>query len=222
MAARRRLLLLTRTLWLAAVWSCAGPALADQPPAPRPEEEPVIEPDVTQSQARIARIDTEDFELGAFAGLLSIEDFGSNAVYGARAAYHVSELLFIEGTFGYSKAGDTLYETLTPGVRLLSEADRKYTYYDVSLGIDVLPGESYFGSGWAFTNALYLTGGIGGTSFAGDDYFTTTFGVGYRLLLNDWLAMHVDARDHIFKRDLFGENKTTNNLEFSGGLTVFF
>lgn len=221
MAARRRVLLLVRRLALAAVGAVFA-AGAQDPGIGGPAEESVIEPEVEQSDARLAAIDTENFEVGAYAGLLSIEDFGTNTVYGARAAYHVSELVFLEGVYGRSEAGDTTYETLTPGVRLLTDEEREYAYYNVSVGFNVLPGESYFGSGWGFTSALYLIGGVGSTSFAGEDYFTTNFGAGYRLLFNDWLALHVDGRDHIFQRDLFGEDRTTHNLEFHGGLTVFF
>ena len=58
--------------------------------------------------------------------------------------------------------------------------------------------------------------------FAGNDEFTYNLGVGYRLMLADWLSLHFDARDHIFETDLLGELKTTNNLELHGGLTIFF
>ncbi|MBA1148102.1 outer membrane beta-barrel domain-containing protein [Ectothiorhodospiraceae bacterium WFHF3C12] len=221
MAARRRFLLLVRLIALA-LTGAAGVAAAQDAGIGEPAEESVIEPDVEQSDAKLAAIDTENFEIGAYFGLLNIEDFGTNEVYGARAAYHINELLFLEGVYGYSEAGDTLYETLTPGVRLLTDEDRQYTYYNVSLGINVLPGESYFGAGWGFTNAFYLIAGVGSTSFAGEDFFTTSFGAGYRLLFNDWLALHIDGRDHVFQRDLFGEDRTTHNLEFHGGLTVFF
>ena len=42
-----------------------------------------------RSIARISR-------LAIFAGLMSIEDFGSDAVYGVRLAYHVTEGFFVE------------------------------------------------------------------------------------------------------------------------------
>lgn len=221
MAARRRLFLLIRSAAAGLVMLCA-PAGAQEPGIGDPAEESVIEPQVEQSDARLAAIDTENFEIGAYFGLLNIEDFGTNEVYGLRGAYHISELLFLEGVYGYSEAGETLFETLTPGVRLLTDEEREYTYYNVSLGVNVLPGESYFGAGWGFTNAFYLIAGVGSTAFAGEDFFTTSFGAGYRLLFNDWLALHVDGRDHVFQRDLFGEDRTTHNLEFHGGLTVFF
>ncbi len=71
-------------------------------------------------------------------------------------------------------------------------------------------------------SALYLTLGAGSTRFGGDDFFTVTVGAGYRLLINEWLAVHLDARDLIFDSDLLGKSKVTQNLQFTLGLTAFF
>jgi outer membrane beta-barrel protein len=86
----------------------------------------------------------------------------------------------------------------------------------------LFPGEAFLGDGLAFNTALYVIGGAGITKFAGDNRFTLNFGVGYRFLATDWLAIHFDVRDHIFEIDLLGVNKTTHNLETHMGATVFF
>src|SRR4051812_38703012 len=57
---------------------------------PSSNQQPIIDPQVERRTIKRARIDTEDFELGAYAGILSIEDFESNVVYGARLAYHLT------------------------------------------------------------------------------------------------------------------------------------
>ena len=56
----------------------------------------------------------------------------------------------------------------------------------------------------------------------GDDRFTVNFGAGYRFLLTDSVALHLDFRDHLFDIDLLGEEKTAHNLEGHLGVTVFF
>jgi outer membrane beta-barrel protein len=63
---------------------------------------------------------------------------------------------------------------------------------------------------------------VGSTDFAGDNRFTMNYGAGYRLLATDWLALHADMRDHIFKNDVLGTDKTTHNIELHAGLTFFF
>ena len=53
---------------------------------PYDDSEPVIKPDLERRTITEADIDSEDFEAGVFVGVMSIEDFGSNVVYGARLA----------------------------------------------------------------------------------------------------------------------------------------
>jgi outer membrane beta-barrel protein len=182
----------------------------------------VIEPEVERRDIKEPKIDTEDFEIGAFAGMMSIEDFGTGLVYGARIAYHVTEGFFLEGSVGQTTAGLTSFEVLSGGAPILSDADRQLTYYNVDLGYNILPGEAFIGAGRAYNSSLYIIGGLGSTRFAGDDRFTVNFGAGYRFLVNDSVAVHMDFRDYMFDIDILGEEKTTHNLEGTLGFTVFF
>lgn len=207
--------LLALTLW---VTGQAEARAAPEESAPQP----VLRPELDREPLRPARIDTEDFEVGIYVGLLSLEDFGSNGVQGARLAYHFSEDFFAEVSYARSRAGTTSFERLSGAVRLLTEEERELRYYNLSFGFNVLPGEAFVGSGRAFHTALYLIGGTGSTEFAGDDRHTLNLGFGYRFIFNDWLAGHLDVRDHIFDIDLLGSNKTSHNLEVSTGLTLFF
>jgi len=191
------------------------------PPAEIPEGQ-VIEPEVERRKIKEPAIDAEDFEVGAFTGIMSIEDFGSDVVYGARIAYHVTEGFFVEGSVGRTEAGMTSFEVLSGGAPLLSGSQRKLTYYNLNLGYNILPGEAFIGEGHAYNTALYLSAGLGSTHFAGDDRFTVNFGAGYRFLLTDSIALHIDFRDHLFDIDLLGEEKTVHNLEGTLGVTVFF
>jgi outer membrane beta-barrel protein len=223
MESRLRILLLSVVTALVtpgcALFGRGGPELEPEPMA---VDRPVIEPEVDRREIVKPRIDTEDFEVGVHAGLLSIEDFGSNPSYGVSLAYHVTEDFFLEGTFGMSKAGRTSYENLSGAVELLTDDERDYTYYALSIGWNALPGEIFLGRNRAYTTALYLIGGVGSTKFGGDDRFTVNVGLGYRLLITDSIAAHFDFRDHMFDTDLTGEKKTAHNLETRLGVTVFF
>jgi len=184
--------------------------------------EPVVQPEIARRDIVEPNIDEEDFEVGGYAGFLSIEDFGTSPVYGVRLAYHVSEDIFLEGAVGTSRAEKTSYELLSGNVQLLTDDERDFTYYNLSAGYNLLPGEAFFFGRYAYNSQFYLIAGIGNTRFAGNDEFTVNVGAGYRLLIKDWVALHLDARDHMFESDLFGETKTTHNIEILGGLTVFF
>ena len=182
----------------------------------------VIDPEVERREIKEPSIDREDFEVGAYAGIMSIEDFGSNVSYGLRIAYHITEGFFMEATVGQSDGGLTSFEVLSGGAQLITDSERTLTYYNLNVGYNILPGEVFFGEGRAYNTNLYLIAGLGSTTFAGDDRFTVNFGAGYRFLLNDSVALHLDFRDHLFDIDLLGEEKTAHNLESHLGVTVFF
>jgi outer membrane beta-barrel protein len=196
-----------------------------QEEAPPPSAEPpgqVIDPEVERRQIKEPAIDREDFEVGGFVGIMAIEDFGSNVSYGLRLAYHITEGFFVEGTVGQSEGGLTSYEVLSGDARLITDDERVMTYYNLNLGYNILPGEVFIGEGHAYNTNLYLIAGLGSTRFAGDDRFTVNVGAGYRFLLTDSVALHLDFRDHLFDIDLLGEEKTAHNLEANVGVTVFF
>ena len=159
---------------------------------------------------------------GGFFGLLSVEDFGTNAVYGATLAYHVSESFFIEGAYGVSDTEETAFERLSGGAPLLTDDQRQFSYYNVSLGFNILPGEPFLTRNRAFNTSFYFIAGLGSTDFAGDNHFTVNFGFGGRVFPNDWLALRLDDRDFMFDIDILGQQKTTHNLQGTLGITIFF
>jgi outer membrane beta-barrel protein len=199
----------------------------DKKPAPVAVEEPqaepsIIEPQVSRREVKTPKIKAKDFEVGAYFGALSIQDFGTNPIYGARAAYHVTEDFFLEAFAARSKAGLSSLEDVFPDITVVSNSGRYFTYYDLDVGYNVLPGEVFLGRGRAFNTALYVTVGMGDVKFANQDQFALNFGVGTRILITDWLAMHLDVRDHVFESTLFGVDKNVHNVEAILSLTTFF
>jgi outer membrane beta-barrel protein len=185
------------------------------------EPEQVVRPELERRPISKPDIDTENFEIGVFAGAMSVEDFGTNVVYGARLAYHVTEDVFAESAYGRTETDQSSAERFG-GFEILTGSERTLEYYNLSFGFNLLAGESFLATRWAYASDLYAIAGVGSTSFAGDDLFTWNFGVGYRVLLNDWLALRIDGRDHVFDLDLLGESQTNHNLEFTGGVSLFF
>jgi outer membrane beta-barrel protein len=187
------------------------------------DENPVVvEPQVERRNIRPARIDTENWEAGPYVGSLSVEDFEVNMAYGARLAYHINEDFFAEGIVGTSDAGLSSFERLSGSAPLLTDSERQFTYYSLAFGWNALPGEVFLGGKRALNSAIYLTLGAGSTKFAGGDRFTVTLGAGARVLVKDWLAAHLDIRDHVMEIDVLGKNKTAHNYEATLSLTAFF
>ncbi len=181
----------------------------------------VIQPDIERREVDESIIDSENFEFGFYAGVMSFEDFGSNDVYGLRLAFHVTEDWFVEANYGLSKLQASSYED-QPGVNpILSEDQRNLSYYNLNLGYNLFPGEVYLGNRALNTN-FYLIFGAGNTLFADNDYFTYNFGGGLRVFATDWIAIHWDVRNHLMTHSLFGPDKDIQNLETHLGLTLFF
>lgn len=181
----------------------------------------IVDPGLERRRIREDKIDTENFEIGVFAGIMNIEDFGSNNVFGGRLAYHINEDFFVEALYGQTKASETSYETLSGATELLTEDQRELTYYNASVGYNLLPGEVFLGRS-AFNTNFYIIAGAGNTMFADDEYFTYSFGGGFRFFATDWLALRVDFRNHVFTHSLLGEDKAIQNLESHLGATIYF
>ena len=182
-------------------------------------EEQVIEPDIYRREMNVPRIDTENFEITGFYGVLDVEDFGTEPTYGVRAAYHITEDFFIEGAYGMSEASDETLENLTT-FNILQDED--ITYYSVSIGYNIFPGEIFLGQNFAMTSTFYLMAGVGNVEFNEEDEFAYNVGFGYKVLPTDWLSLRLDVRDIVYETDLLGDNEFTNNFEISANLGVFF
>ncbi|MBV1908653.1 MAG: outer membrane beta-barrel domain-containing protein [Kangiellaceae bacterium] len=182
----------------------------------------IFDPLVERREVEREAIDTENWEIGAYYGIIGIEDFGSSELKGVRIAYHVTEDFFIEGSYAQTTAGLSSFERLNGNVVLLTDEQREYSHFNVSLGFNVLPGEGFIGDDLAFTSSLYLLTGLGSTNFAGEQRSTIMVGGGYRVLFTDWFAMHLTLKDHFYDIELLGSAKTANDLEISTSFTIYF
>jgi outer membrane beta-barrel protein len=186
----------------------------------RGEMEQVIQPEIDRREVRIPHINVDDFEIGAYLGLLSVEDFGAKPVYGARLVYHVSEDYFVEAMLARSTVSDQALCDL--GLCLFPNREEDLTYYGLSVGYNLFPAEIFFGQRTAMASTVYLLGGVGNTGFIDENHLTINFGLGLRILPTDGVAVHITFRDHLFESDILGTKEIKNNFEFSVGLSAYF
>ena len=144
-------------------------------------EDLALTPAIERREIEIAGIDTENFEIGVSGGLLSVEDFESNPVVIAHLTYHITEDFFAVARYGQSELGESSFDRLSGGASLLGNEDDQLSFYDLSLGINLFPGEAFVWNRWAVNSSFYLIAGVGSTEFASSDRFTVNAGVGYRL-----------------------------------------
>jgi outer membrane beta-barrel protein len=205
---------------LAALLAAASLAALAQSTPPANTDQVVI-PQVDRRDIEKPKFPSNDFEIGLFTGSYATQNFGSSWVYGARIGYHITEDFFVEGVYGQTKVSDELFRQILPG-GIFQTTSEKLSYYNFSIGYNFLPGEIFIGGRRARPSQFYVIAGVGSTKF--DQQTKTTFnaGFGYRLYLADWAAFQLDLRDHVFSLDLLGKRQSTQNVEFTGGLTVFF
>ena len=204
-------------LGVAAVLSSAV-AQAQEPATPN---EQVVVPQVDRRDIARPKLPSNDFEIGAFVGSYATQNFGTSAVGGLRLGYHVTEDFFAEAVYAQTKVSDASYRQVLPG-GIFPTQKITLSYYNVSVGYNVLPGEVFIGSKLAKPTAFYLIGGVGSTKFDQQRRPTFNLGAGLRLFPSDRIAVQLDARDHIFSIDLLGQRQSTQNLELTGGVTFFF
>ncbi len=185
------------------------------------QNDQVVVPKVERRDVNVPKIPSNDFELGAFAGTYATQNFGTSAVGGVRLGYHITEDFFVEGVYAQTKISDAAYRNILPGGIFPTERV-SLKYYNLSAGVNVLPGEVFIGRNRALASAVYLIGGVGTTKFYDQSHQTFNLGLGVRVFAKDWGALQVDMRDHIYSVDLLGKRQSTQNLELTAGLTFFF
>ena len=213
------------TATLAALFAASAFAQADKPsdkPSDKPNNEQVIVPQVERREVKLPRYPSNDFSISLFGGTYATQNFGATAGTGLRAGYHITEDVFVEATFGRSKVTDSAFRQIFPNGGILPTPTQTLSYYDVVAGYNVLPGEVFFGRNNARASQGYIVAGVGSTKFADQKRQTIVAGFGLRLLINDHFAVQADVRDHIFSLDLLGKRQSTQNLEITAGLTLFF
>ena len=183
--------------------------------------EQVVVPEIYRRDVKAPKIDARDFEVTAYVGILNMEDFGANAVGGLRLAYHITEDFFMEAGFAASEINDDSFRQF--GLNVFPSSQESLTYYDLMVGYNVLPGEFFWGENYSIPSALYISAGAGSFTFVDEDFFSANFGFGVRALITQAISVHIDLRDRvIFDSSILGDDKITNNLEFTIGVGVFF
>ena len=143
------------------------------------------------------------------SGILAIEDFGSSTVLGLKASFHATEDFFLQANYGQAEAGQTTAEYYFGDLDAPVIKSRDYKYYNLLVGYNLFPGETFVTQDLTFNSAFYLVAGAGNTDFADDNHFTVTIGSGYRsgrvtiwvVIVNYFDGMSVAITNYINRND---------------------
>lgn len=193
------------------------------------DDEQIIDPETRDKRVKAAEIDTERFELGVYAGLLSVENFNTNPVGGLSFSFHVSDDWMLQINAAASSFDlSTREENLN--VELFPTEDETVSYADFSVGYKLLDGRSYFSRTRKYDSALYVVAGAGAAEFVDHSSTLINFGLSYRSVITDYLTFNVDIRNRIFEQTSQQANvstedpetESTNNGELTFGLNFLF
>lgn len=184
----------------------------------------IIEPEEQNRKVDTAQIDTERFELGAYLGLLSVQNFNTNPVYGLSFSFHITDrwmaqLNYASSDFDQSNAEASRGDNFSAIV----DRDRNVEYVNLLAGYKLLDGRSFLSANKKFDSSFYVLAGVGETDFAEVSDTSFTFGFSYRVVLTDYLTANVDIKDHLIKQEIDeGETESTHNNELTFGINALF
>ena len=168
-------------------------------------------------------IRTEFIEAGLTAGVVNIEDFGSELTWGAGLTFRATEDFFLQLNYMQADGVDLSAAENSGGIgQFLAGSDRDFIHYDLLLGYNLFQGEFFTNDSKASHSSFYVVGGVGETEFGSENSFTFTLGLGYQVAFNRHYIMRLDMRDYIYTSSLISEDNTTNNIHFSAGLSYLF
>jgi len=180
---------------------------------------PVITPDIKRD-ARIAPlIDSELFELYTYVGAYKLDGFRAEPVGGLRIVSHFSSNYFVEGSFATGKIKDR--SIVKMGLPSVFEDDLMI-YYNIAIGMNVLPGQIFFGKDRAITADFYLNTGVGQVVIDNNRNTSLHFGGGLRALPTDWLSLHMDVKSYFLRRSYLNPDESSHNIEYTFGIGLFF
>lgn len=181
----------------------------------------VVEPPERTERARRAAIDTEHFELGAYLGVLSVEDFSTQLSTGVTLNYHISSRFMVQGHYARADVDRATFEEVSDG-NFLSDSDRNFEHLSILAGYRLAKGRSFFGGERKFNSYIYALAGPSQVRFAGEDNTGLALGLSYKTVLTDWATLNLDVRDIVVERSFLGDDKTTHNTELAIGLNLLF
>jgi outer membrane beta-barrel protein len=163
-------------------------------------------------------------ELSALGGYYAADLYSSNWVAGGAYTFHFSEDLGLEASVEFTRfrtAVTDTYERRYPQIQIEDRTNK--------------PGRLYFGHlvwSFAYGKLRWMGGGISRFDFnlalgAGvtDDStargLTGSAGIGTKMYFGQWFALRFDARDHILREVLIGEEHLVNDFVITLGASVF-
>lgn len=175
------------------------------------------------SASAAPKIDKEYIDVGIQSGFINIENFGSNAFFGAFANVKASERFFLQFELVQATVDVTNAELeFNAGDTNFAGDDRDYSYYGVGLGFNLYQAEFFTLDNKAELASFYINAGVGETDFGDDAQFTTHFGLGYQMALFSDVLLNVEYKSYLYDTSLLEDDESAFNTKVSAGISYLF
>jgi outer membrane beta-barrel protein len=167
-------------------------------------------------------------ELSAMGGWYAADLADGAPIYGGAYTFHFTEDLGLEASyFRTHQSYEILGSVISRQQGLVGLVEAEEGPMQLFLGHLVWSlayGKVRWLGGGISRFDFYLSLGAGATDEPGSQGLTGSGGFGLKFYLLEWLALRLDARDHVRsqKRVQLGIDKVVNDISVMGGLSVFF
>ena len=163
-------------------------------------------------------------ELSAMGGLYAADLYSSSWVAGGAYTFHFSEDLGLEASVEatrFQSAVTSAYERRYPQIQVIDNPDRAGTLYFGHLVWSFAYGKVRWMGGGISRFDFNLAFGAGVTDDSTSRGVTGSAGIGTKLYIGQWFAVRFDARDHVLREVLVGDEHLVNDVVITLGASVF-
>jgi outer membrane beta-barrel protein len=167
-------------------------------------------------------------ELSAMGGWYAADLADGAPIYGAAYTFHLSEDLGLEVSYFRTRQSYKFLQSVIDRnqslVGLTEAPDDPMQLFLGHLVWSLAYGKVRWLGGGISRYDFYLSLGAGATDEPGSLGVTGSGGFGLKFYLLEWLALRLDARDHVRsqRRQSLGIEKVVNDISLMGGLSIFF
>jgi outer membrane beta-barrel protein len=163
-------------------------------------------------------------ELSAMGGWYAADLYSSNWVAGGAYTFHFSEDLGLEASVEFTRfrsAVTDAYERRYPQIQVLDRPNKPGTLYFGHLVWSFAYGKLRWMGGGISRFDFNLAFGAGVTDDSTSRGVTASAGIGTKFFLGRWFALRFDARDHVLREILVGDEHLVNDVIVTLGASVF-
>jgi outer membrane beta-barrel protein len=163
-------------------------------------------------------------ELSAMGGYYAADLYSSNWVAGGAYTFHFSEDLGLEASVEFTRFRSQVtdsYERRYPTIQILDRTDKPGRLYFGHLVWSIAYGKLRWMGGGISRFDLNLAFGGGVTDDSSARGLTASAGLGLKLYFGKWFALRFDARDHVLREVLVGDEHLANDVVITLGASMF-